>query len=138
MCYTMCMKKTTAATIAGYNALYQGEIKKLCVLLNKEFKKALPKATSKLWHGAPVWFVNDNPVAGYSVRKIGVTVLFWSGQSFAHPGLSKEGSFKAADIKYLSVDDIKLADLRKWLRECKTIQWDYKNIIRNKGKLSRI
>lgn len=138
MCYTWHMKKTTATTIAGYNALYNGETKKLCVLLRAEIDKALPKAMSKLWHGGPVWFIDNNPVVGYSVRKVGVTVLFWSGQSFKHPGLNKEGSFKAADMKYLSVTDVKLADLRNWLKECKTIQWDYKNIVRNKGKLSRI
>lgn len=132
------MKKTTATSIPGYNGLYRGETKRLCVLLRAEMEKALPKATSKLWHGSPVWFIDNNPVVGYSVRKVGVTVLFWSGQSFTNPGLNKEGSFKAADIKYLSTNDVKLADLRQWLRECKMIQWDYKNIVRNKGKLSRI
>lgn len=132
------MKKTTATTIAGYNSLYTGETKKICVLVRKEIKKTLTKATSKLWHGSPVWFIDGNPVVGYSVRKVGVTVLFWSGQSFSHPGLSKEGSFKAAEIKYLSVDDIKLDDLRKWLKECKTIQWDYKNIVKNKGVLNML
>lgn len=132
------MKKTTATTIPGYNTLYTGDTKKLLMLLRKEIEKALPKATSKLWHGSPVWFIDDNPVTGYCVRKVGVTVLFWSGQSFKHPGLGKEGSFKAAEIKYLSVDDVKLSDLRKWLKECKTIQWDYKNIVKNKGKLNKI
>lgn len=132
------MKKTTAVTIPQYNALYTGQTKKICVLLRKEIEKALPKATSKLWHGAPVWFIDHNPVVGYSVRKVGVSVLFWSGQSFSHPGLQKEGSFKAAEIKYESVDDIKLTDLRKWLKECKTVQWDYKNIVKKKGKLHRL
>lgn len=134
----MYMKKTTATTIPGYNALYKGETKKICVLLRTEIEKLLPKATSKLWHGGPVWFIDDNPVVGYSVLKAGVALLFWSGQSFTHPGLSKEGSFKAAEIKYVSASDIKLGDLRKWLKECKTIQWDYKNIVKNKGKLSKI
>lgn len=132
------MKKTTATTIPGYNALYKSETKKLCALLRAEIDKLLPKATSKLWHGGPVWFIDDNPVVGYSVRKVGVTVLFWSGQSFKHPGLSQEGSFKAAEINYLSIADVKLADLRKWLKECKTVQWDYKNIVKNKGLMGRI
>lgn len=132
------MKKTTATTISAYNNLYKGEAKKLLGLLRKEIEKALPKAESKIWHGSPVWFIEGNPVVGYSVRKVGVTVLFWSGQSFAHPGLKKEGSFKAAEINYLSADDVKLGDLRKWLKESKTVQWDYKNIVKNKGKLSRI
>jgi hypothetical protein len=135
------MKKTTATTIAGYNALTKGEIKKVCTVLKKEIDKALPKskATSKLWHGGPVWFINGNPVVGYSLRKAGdVNVLFWSGQSFKHKGLHKEGSFKAAEIKYASVADMKLADLRKWLKECQTIQWDYEHIVRNRGLLKRL
>ncbi len=136
--YTTAMKKTTATTIPKYNALYKGETKKLCVLLRTEIAKALPTATSKLWHGSPVWFIDENPVVGYSVQKTGVNVLFWSGQSFEHPGLQPEGSFKAAEITYLTVDDVKLSDLRTWLKECKTVQWDYKNIMKNRGKLSRI
>lgn len=132
------MKKTTAKTIAQYNALFRGETKKVCVVLRDEITKALPKATSKIWHGSPVWFIDGNPVVGYSVQKAGVNLLFWSGQSFTHPGLQKEGSFKAAEIKYFSVHDVKLGDLRAWLRECKTIQWNYKDIMKNRGKLARI
>jgi hypothetical protein len=132
------MKKTTATTIPKYNALYKGDTKKVCATLRTEIEKALPKATSKIWHGSPVWFLDENPVVGYSVLKAGVQLLFWSGQSFEHPGLQPEGSFKAAEMIYQSLDNVKLSDLRKWLRECKTVQWDYKNIVKNKGKLSRI
>jgi len=132
------MKKTSATTIPGYNTLYHGETKKICVLLRAEIEKALPKATSKIYHGSPVWFINDNPVVGYCVRKLGVALLFWSGRSFMHPGLSNEGSFKAAQINYLSAKEVKLSDLRKWLKECKTVQWDYKNIVKNRGKLNKI
>lgn len=77
----LCYEKNYREKIPGYNALYTGDTKKLCVLLRKEIEKALPSATSKLWHGSPVWFINDNPVVAYTVRKVGVTVLFWSGQS---------------------------------------------------------
>lgn len=130
--------KTTQPTIPKYNAAQKGETKKICVLLRAEMEKALPKATSKIWHGAPVWFIDENPVAGYSVQKTGVSLLFWSGQSFTHPGLTKEGSFKAAEKKYTVVAEVKVSDLRKWLKESKTVQWDYKNIVKNKGKLIRI
>ncbi len=130
--------KTTQPRIPKYNAAQKGETKKICVLLRAEMEKALPKATSKIWHGAPVWFIDENPVAGYSVQKTGVSLLFWSGQSFAHPGLTKEGSFKAAEKKYTTVAEVKVGDLRKWLKESKTIQWDYKNIVKNKGKLKKI
>jgi len=132
------MKKTTATTIPGYNALTKGAVKKLCALLRTEIDKALPKTktTSKIWHGSPVWFINENPVVSYTVRKAGdVNLMFFSGQSFKHKGLTKEGSFKAAEIKYQTVDDVTLADLRKWLKESKTTQWDYKNIVKNRGLL---
>ncbi|MCW1930165.1 MAG: DUF1801 domain-containing protein [Candidatus Kerfeldbacteria bacterium] len=130
--------KITATTIAKYNAMQKGDLKKVCALLKKEFDTTLKKAESKIWHGSPVWFLDGNPVAGYSIQKRGVVVLFWSGQSFTHKGLEKEGSFKAAQIAYTSPADVKLTDLRKWLRECKTIQWDYKNIVKNRGKLHKI
>lgn len=134
------MKKTTATTIAGYNALMKGEAKKVCAVLKKEIDGALSTkgVTSKLWHGGPVWFIDGNPVVGYSMRKAGdVNVLFWSGQSFKHNGLRKEGSFKAAEIRYQTVADIQRTDLRKWLRECQTIQWDYQHIVVNRGLLKR-
>lgn len=135
------MKKTTATTVAGYNALMKGATKKLATLLRTEIDKALPKTktTSKVWHGSPVWFINENPIVSYTVRKAGdVALMFFSGQSFKQAGLIKEGSFKAAEIRYMTVDDVKLADLRKWLKESKTVQWDYKNIVRNRGVLHRI
>lgn len=130
--------KTLYADIKSYNAGQTGETKKLCKLLHTEIQKALPKATSKIWHGGPVWFIDENPVVGYSIQKKGVVILFWSGQSFAHKGLEIEGTFKAAQKVYSTVDDLKVTHLRKWLRECKTVQWDYKNIVKNKGLLDRI
>ena len=86
----------------------------------------------------PVWFLDGNPVVGYSKLKGGVRLLFWSGQSFASPGLRPEGKFKAAEARFASADQIDVAALRGWLRECREIQWDYKNIVRRKGVLERL
>jgi hypothetical protein len=130
--------KTEYNTIAAYNKGQIGEDKKICATLKKEIDGVLPTATSKIWHGAPVWFLDENPVVGYSKRKAGVTVLFWSGQSFTEKGLSKEGSFKAAQVVYVQAADIRVTQLRKWLREAKRVQWDYKNIVKHKGKLVRL
>jgi len=47
----------------------------------------------KLWHGAPVWFIDGNPIVGYHGLKPGVRLLFWSGQSFGMPGLEARGPF---------------------------------------------
>ena len=122
--------------IAAYNKALTGDTKKICELLRKELSAGLKKSESKVWHGHPVWFLDGNPVAGYAVRKKGVTLLFWSGQSFKTPGLSAEGSFKAAQAVYATPSEVKVTLVRKWLRESKSIQWNYKDIVKNKGKLS--
>lgn len=118
----------------------QGEVNKdICDLLAQEIQKSLAgKTTSKIWHGAPVWFDDGNPIAGYDVLKNCVRLLFWSGQSFDEPSLKAEGSFKAAEARYTSPDQINADDLRRWLEKSLAIQWDYKNIVKNRGQLSRI
>ena len=64
--------------------------------------------------------------------------MFWSGQSFKDSGLQPEGSFKAAEMRYTDVKDIKVTAVRSWLKQAKKIQWDYKNIVKRKGKLEKI
>lgn len=98
----------------------------------------LSKAESKVWHRHPVWFIEGNPIVGYAVLKDSVQLLFWSGQSFKKTTLTPEGSFKAAEIRYADVKDIKVTALRNWLKQAKTIQWDYKNIVKRQGKLVRL
>lgn len=114
------------------------EWKGICVELAKEIDAGLPKAESKVWHRHPVWFLDGNPVVGYAVRKQNVQLLFWSGQSFEEPDLEPEGSFKAAEKRYVSKEEINSKALKRWLKKAKTIQWDYKNIVKRKGKLVRL
>lgn len=121
--------------IAAYNRYQDKNWKSICTQLAKEIDAGLPKAESKVWHGHPVWFLEGNPVAGYAVRKGYVNLLFWSGQSFEEPGLSPEGSFKAAEKRYVTKEEINSRDLKRWLKKAKAIQWDYKNIVKRKGKL---
>jgi hypothetical protein len=124
--------------ITAYNNKQSKEWKPICVELAKQIDAGLPKAENKVWHGHPVWFLDGNPVAGYAVRKDSVQLLFWSGQSFDEPGLKPEGSFKAAEARFTSKNEIKSTVLKRWLRKAKTIQWDYKNIIKRKGKLVKL
>jgi hypothetical protein len=77
-------------------------------------------------------------VVSFAVRKIGVQLLFFSGQSFKEKGLSPEGSFKAAEARFLNVKEINSKDLKRWLKKAKTIQWDYKNIVKRRGKLVKL
>lgn len=107
-------------------------------LLAQEIDRHLPEAANKIWHAHPVWFLDGNPVAGYSKLKHCVRLLFWSGQSFDEPGLANEGSFKAAEARFTAPDQVNAIDLARWLGKARDVQWDYKNIVRRKGKLERL
>lgn len=124
--------------IQAYNNAQESDRKAICELLGREINTRLPKAESKIWHGAPVWFLDGNPIVGYDVLKNCVRLLFWSGQSFNEADLQPEGSFKAAEARYTSTDQVKTSDLSRWLEKAKTIQWDYKNIVKRRGVLERL
>lgn len=124
-------------TISYNNAQSETE-KPICQLLASTINAGLPEAENKIWHAIPVWFLDGNPVVGYSKLKSGIRLLFWSGQTFEEAGLQKEGKFKAAEIRYTSVDQVNTKDLKRWLKKARTIQWDYKNIVKRKGQLERL
>lgn len=121
-----------------YNAAQSVKNRRICTRLAREIDRNLPAAENKVWHAHPVWFLDGNPIVGYSKLKDCVRLLFWSGQSFQEEGLSKEGSFKAAEVRYTSPDQINTAHLKRWLTKARKIQWDYKNIVRRKGRLVRL
>lgn len=125
-------------TIAAYNNSLTPDRKEIADSLAREIQQALPKSESKIWHGSPVWFLDGNPIAGYDSHKDNVRLLFWSGQSFDEPGLTSEGSFKAAEARYTEVDQINIDDLQRWLKKSEKIQWDYKNIVKRKGRLEKL
>lgn len=124
--------------IKAYNNSQSPADKEICNLLAQEIDRNLPEAENKIWHAHPVWFLDGNPIVGYSKLKNCICLLFWSGQSFDEPKLKKEGSFKAAEMRYTSADQINKKDLTRWLKKSKEIQWDYKNIVKRKGKLERL
>ncbi len=127
--------------ITTYNRSQTKNVQSICNALRRVIDASLPKAESKVWHGGPVWFLAGNPIVGYSLRKQGVQLMFWSGMSFSEPHLFPVGNvkkFKAAGITYTTSRELKRAEIKRWLRKAKTIQWDYKNIIKRKGKLVRI
>lgn len=107
-------------------------------LLYKEICKHLPEAEKKVWHRHPVWFLEGNPIVGYSKRKGGINLMFWSGQSFDEPILQKEGKFKAAEVRYAELKEVDKKAMQQWLEKAKEIQWDYKNLIKRKGVLERL
>jgi hypothetical protein len=124
--------------ITAYNTTQTPTNAAICTKLAVELSLGLPNATSKVWHGGPVWFLDGNPIAGYWVRKAGVQLLFWSGQSFDEQGLKPEGKFKAAEAHYSEASEINSIDVQRWLAKAEIVQWDYKNIVKRKGKLEKI
>ena len=124
--------------VQAYNNSESANDKAICNLLANEIDSHLPEAANKIWHAHPVWFLDGNPIVGYSKMKDSVRLLFWSGQSFDEAGLQPEGKFKAAEARYTSIDQINKDDLKRWLEKSKQIQWDYKNIVKRKGVLERL
>jgi len=125
--------------IKKYNDKQVESDKEICDLLVKIIDYELTDAESKLWHAHPVWFLNGNPIVGYSKQKKGVRLMFWSGLDFNEEKLNmKGGKFKDASIFYNDATDIIPDDLKRWLKKSREIQWDYKNIVKRKGVLERL
>lgn len=125
--------------IQKYNEGQTSADKEICDVLANTLDNGLPEAESKIWHGHPVWFLDENPIVGYSKQKKGLRLMFWSGASFEEEKLDVRGEkFKDASIFYTSVEQIDTDDLARWLEKSKEIQWDYKNIVKRKGRLERL
>lgn len=126
-------------SIKTYNDQQSAADKAICDLLAAEIDRHLGVAAeSKIWHAHPVWFLDGNPIVGYSKLKDSVRLMFWSGQSFEEPSLQKEGKFKAAEARFTDVEQVNTNDLQRWLDKSLDIQWDYKNIVKRKGVLERL
>lgn len=112
--------------------------RQICQRLMDAIEQLLPKATGKVWHGSPVWFIDDNPIVGFSKLKNHVQLLFWSGQSFDVAGLTPVGKHKAAEARFIGAAEIDPILLAVWLEKAEQIQWDYKNIVKRGGELIRL
>ena len=115
------------------------EDRDICNQLVTIIDKELTEATSKIWHAHPVWFLDGNPIVGFSKQKAGWRLMFWSGADFEENELNIRGEkFKDASIFYQNVSEIKASDVKRWLKKSRDIQWDYKNIVKRKGQLDRL
>ena len=125
--------------IKSYNDQQAETDKEICNLLAQTIDNELTEAESKIWHAHPVWFLDSNPTVGYSKQKKGIRLMFWSGADFDEENLNFKGAkFKDASIFYTVVTEINTKDLMAWLQKSRQIQWDYKNLIKRKGKLERL
>ncbi|MBY0476127.1 MAG: DUF1801 domain-containing protein [Chitinophagaceae bacterium] len=125
--------------IQQYNEKQIENDKEICHLLAATIDSKLPEAESKIWHAHPVWFLEGNPIVGYSKQKAGIRLMFWSGADFEEDLLDVRGKkFKDASVFYNHLSEVNIKDLTRCLKKSKDIQWDYKNIVKRKGKLIRL
>ena len=126
-------------TIQIYNNNQNIADQQICNALALMIDGELQYAESKIWHSHPVWFLNGNPIVGYSKEKAGIRLMFWSGADFNESILNVKGEkFKDASIFYKNIMEIKTKDLQRCLKKAITIQWDYKNLVKRKGELLKL
>jgi len=125
--------------IQKYNQKQSAVDAEIFDLLAEIFDSGLTGAESKIWHAHPAWFLDGNPIVGYSRQKAGCRLMFWSGADFEETQLNVTGGkFKDASVFYTKVEQVNPEDLKRWLKKSGEIQWDYKNIVKRKGRLERL
>lgn len=137
------LRTTIHADILAYNAAQAPGDRRICDALAQAVHRTLTRYAGggvehKIWHRHPVWFIDGNPIVGYHKLKGGVRLLFWSGRSFDEPGLAPEGGFQTAGVRYTAVNQISARNLKRWLAKSVEIQWDYKNLVKRRGRLERL
>ena len=127
------------AEIQAYNDKQTMVDKEICDLLAEVIDGELTEAESKIWHAHPVWFLDGNPIVGYSKQKAGIRLMFWSGADFEEDDLNVRGAkFKDSSVFYNNMTEIVTKDLKSWLKKSRDLQWDYKSIVKRKGQLERL
>ena len=122
--------------IATYISLLDENYQEIAHRLFETIETNLVSTENKIWHRHPVWFIDGNPIVGFDKLKNGLRLMFWSGASFDENQLKiGTGKFKDASITYTSLDQVNTDDVKRWVEKATKIQWDYKNIVKRKGKL---
>jgi hypothetical protein len=107
---------TGADRVVAYSQAQSLAFRRMCERLRELIDTALPKATSKVWHGSPVWFIDENPVVGYNATAKAVNLLFWNGQALDEPALKLVGKYRAAEAVFADAADIEPEAVRRWLK----------------------
>ena len=55
--------------INSYHEQLTAEEREIASLLEDLINKELKEVESKIWHAHPVWFIDGNPIVGYSKQK---------------------------------------------------------------------
>jgi hypothetical protein len=112
--------------IAAYAQAQRVALRPICDLLRGLIDATLPEAISKVWHGSPVWFTDDNPVVGYNATAQTVNLLFWNGQAFDEALLQPVGKYRAAQARFKDAAEIDPKAIRRWLKKAKADVFDSK------------
>lgn len=128
------VEKSPGEEIARYSASQAEGFRTICDQLRELIDAALPKATSKLWHGSPVWFIDENPVVGYNATAKTVNLLFWNGQAFDDPALKLVGKYGAAQAVFRDAGEIDAKVIRRWLKKAGSNVFDSKGFFAKKRR----
>lgn len=120
------VQPATALSVAGYARAQSPAHRAICQALRRRIEREIPNARSKVWHGSPVWFVDENPVVGYTATRSGVNLLFWNGQAFDEPELKPVGKYRAAQATFTDLADLKIIPLDRWLTKARSEVFDSK------------
>jgi hypothetical protein len=112
--------------ITEYSQDQPPALRRMCDLLRELIDTALSRATSKIWHGSPVWFIDDNPVVGYNATAKTVNLLFWNGQAFDEADLKPVGKYRAAQAVFADAAEIDAKLVRRWLKKSRSDVFDSK------------
>src|SRR6059058_2784760 len=100
--------------VQKYNSQQLPVDKEICNVLATTISKELSTTENKVWHAHPVWFLDGNPIVGYSKQKKGIRLMFWSGADFEEKNLNVTGGkFKDASVFYNDASEIKIKDLKR-------------------------
>ncbi len=101
--------------IGDYSRSQTPELAAICEALRVLIDSVLPRAASKIWHGAPVWFIDGHPVVGYSIKARKAALLFWNGQALGEPVLRPLGKYFAAEMLFTGVSELDPPTIRRLL-----------------------
>jgi hypothetical protein len=131
---TKIRESTPVDPIAAYSEAQPVAFRDMCDALRKLIDAALPKADSRVWHGSPVWFIEENPVVGYNTTAKSVKLLFWNGQAFDEACLKPVGKYRAAQAVFAEASEIDPKLVRRLLNKAKSDIFDSKTFFKKLRK----
>jgi hypothetical protein len=125
---------STDDPISAYSEAQLPAFRAMCDELRGMIEPALPNAASKVWHGSPVWFIDDNPVVGYSATATTVNLLFWNGKAIDEAALAPVGKYGAAQAVFTDASQIDPVVVGRWLEKAREDVFDSRAFFKNLRK----